>query len=411
MGQTEKRIEKTVFISYRRTNVYNALAVYQDLTQNGFDVFFDYESIRSGDFENLIFDNIRARAHFLVVLSPSALERCREPNDLMRREIETALDEKRNIVPLIMEGFDFDSPVVVKVLTGKLALLRRKNGLRVIPDYFSEAMDRLRKEYLRISVEDVHVHELSVETQGITEAKQTSVNKAAPVQEAQLTAEEWFEKGFVFQVANDLEEAYRCYSEAIRLDSKLSAAYYNVGYMFNELKRYEEAEAAYRKAIELDPSDADAYTNLGNLLRHLKRYDEVETAYRKAIELNPSLAEAYTGLGLFFHEGLKHYEEAEIAYRKAIELNPLYAVAYYNFGNLLKVLKRYEEAEATYRKAIELNPSYLHAYNNLGTLLCDNLKRYSEAEAAFRRAIELDPSHTKARDNLASLLRLTNKKK
>ena len=45
------RIENTVFISYRRTNLPWALAIYQNLTQHGYDVFFDYESIRSGDFE------------------------------------------------------------------------------------------------------------------------------------------------------------------------------------------------------------------------------------------------------------------------------------------------------------------------------------------------------------------------
>ena len=48
------RIEKTVFISYRRTNFYIALAVYQDLTSHGYDVFFDYQNIDSGDFEKVI---------------------------------------------------------------------------------------------------------------------------------------------------------------------------------------------------------------------------------------------------------------------------------------------------------------------------------------------------------------------
>jgi len=39
------RIEKTVFISYRRTNLPWALCIYQDLTMHGYDVFFDYQSI------------------------------------------------------------------------------------------------------------------------------------------------------------------------------------------------------------------------------------------------------------------------------------------------------------------------------------------------------------------------------
>ena len=88
------RIEKTVFISYRRTNAPWALAVYQDLTYHGYDAFFDCLGIVSGDFESIILENIRARAHFLVLLTPSALERCTDPGDWLRREIET-----RNIVP------------------------------------------------------------------------------------------------------------------------------------------------------------------------------------------------------------------------------------------------------------------------------------------------------------------------
>ena len=63
------RIEKTVFISYRRSNVSWALAIFQSLTHHGYDVFFDFDGIASGDFERVILENIRARAHFLVLLT------------------------------------------------------------------------------------------------------------------------------------------------------------------------------------------------------------------------------------------------------------------------------------------------------------------------------------------------------
>jgi hypothetical protein len=96
-----------VFISYRRSNISWALAIYQDLTAHGYDVFFDYDGIASGDFERVIIENITARSHFLVLLTPTALERCDDPDDWLRREIETALAKKRNIVPLMLDGFDF----------------------------------------------------------------------------------------------------------------------------------------------------------------------------------------------------------------------------------------------------------------------------------------------------------------
>jgi len=78
------RVEKTAFISYRRTNAPWALAVFQDLTRNGYDVFFDFQGIASGDFERVILESIKARAHFLVLLTPSALERCGEPGERLR---------------------------------------------------------------------------------------------------------------------------------------------------------------------------------------------------------------------------------------------------------------------------------------------------------------------------------------
>jgi uncharacterized protein YecE (DUF72 family) len=46
------------------------LAISQNLTHNGFDVFLDYQGSANGDFELVILENIRARAHFLVVLTP-----------------------------------------------------------------------------------------------------------------------------------------------------------------------------------------------------------------------------------------------------------------------------------------------------------------------------------------------------
>src|SRR5688500_6610650 len=113
-----RHIEKTVFLSYRRINVPWALSIYQHLTQQGYDVFFDFTGIASGDFERTILENIKARAHFLVLLSPSALERCVEPNDWLRREVETALSTQRNIVPLMLEGFNFDTPAIASQLTG-----------------------------------------------------------------------------------------------------------------------------------------------------------------------------------------------------------------------------------------------------------------------------------------------------
>lgn len=171
------RIENTVFVSYRRADVYTALAVYENLKNQGYDVFFDYRSISSGDFEQIITSNIRARAHFLLILTATALDRCNEPGDWLRREIEIAIDEKRNIVPLFFKGFRFGNPSVTEKLTGKLKNLSRYNGLNVHEDYFDEAMHRLRTEYLNKPLDTV-LHPVSTEVQRVVRAEQVAADKA-----------------------------------------------------------------------------------------------------------------------------------------------------------------------------------------------------------------------------------------
>ena len=52
--------------------------------------------------------------------------------------------DKRNIVPLMLEGFDFGTPAIANQLTGKLAALKRYNALSS-GEYFMAAMDRLRE--------------------------------------------------------------------------------------------------------------------------------------------------------------------------------------------------------------------------------------------------------------------------
>lgn len=171
------RIEKTVFISYRRTDVFTALAVYENLKNQGYDVFFDYRTIPSGDFEQYIIASIKARAHFLVILTPTALDRCNESGDWLRREIELAMDEKRNIVPLFFKGFRFGTPAVKEKLTGKLKNISRYNGLNVHEDYFEEAMQRVRAQFLSKPLDTV-LHPVSTEVQKVVEEEKNAADEA-----------------------------------------------------------------------------------------------------------------------------------------------------------------------------------------------------------------------------------------
>lgn len=66
-----------VFVSYRRSNgsqLASLLKVHLQL--RGFSVFIDVERLEAGKFDNNLLQSIQKAKHFLLVLTPNALDRC-----------------------------------------------------------------------------------------------------------------------------------------------------------------------------------------------------------------------------------------------------------------------------------------------------------------------------------------------
>src|SRR5229473_1760306 len=353
-----ERIEKTVFLSYRRTNFPWALAIFQDLTQHGYDVFFDYLGIASGDFESVILGNITARAHFLVLLTPSALERCDDSADWLRREIETALANQRNIVPLMLEGFDFGTPKIASQLTDKLAALKHYNGLSIPPEYFLEAMGRLRDKYLNVPLTAV-MHPAFLSAQRAATEQKAAASAAPAVQEEELTAQQWFERGFAVA---DVDQQLRFYTEAIRLKPDYAEAYTNRGVARRAKGDVDGALQDYTEAIRLKPDCVEAYTNRGVARRAKGDVDGALQDYTEAIRLKPDCVEAYTNRGVA-RRAKGDVDGALQDYTEAIRLKPDYAQTYNNRGNA-----REDDVDALqdYTEAIRLKPDYATAFYNRG---------------------------------------------
>jgi TPR repeat protein len=403
-----KRIEKTVFISYRRTNVSWALAIFQDLTHHGYDVFFDYKGIASGDFERIILGNIDARAHFLVLLTPSALDRCSEPGDWFRREIEHAISAQRNIVPLMLDGFDFGRPEITSKFTDSLFPLKRYNALEVYAAYFTEAMARLREIFLNVSLDGV-LHPVSPLAQQATKDQQAAASTAPIIQGKELTAQELYQRGQNAASLKDYAQARQWYEKAIAAGS--AEAMNNLGLLYDRgqgaKQDYAQARQWYEKAIAA--GIAEAMNNLGELYRLgqgvQQDYAQARQWYEKAIAAGS--AEAMNNLGFLYDQGQgvrQDYAQARHWYEKAIAAGS--AMAMYNLGFLYDlgqgVQQDYAQARQWYEKAIAAGIA--EAMNNLGTLYHQGQgvkQDYAQARQWYEKAIAAGSA--KARVNLSRL--------
>ncbi len=133
-----------IFISYRRDGgEYTAKILRDHLQEAGYRAFFDVESLRSGDFNTKLYSVIDECTDFLLILSPGALDRCKNADDWVRREVEYALEKGKNVIPIMLRSFSFPDE-----LPESLEPLRYRNGLEANSQFFDAFLQQLKGKFL-----------------------------------------------------------------------------------------------------------------------------------------------------------------------------------------------------------------------------------------------------------------------
>ncbi len=133
-----------IFISYRRSSYETANLIATRLKAAGYSVFFDMETLRSGKFNEQLYDVIDNCQDFVVVLPPDALDRCVNEDDWVRLEVCRAMAGTKNIVPVMLNGFTWPDPMP----SGMEDLADYQALTATSTEYFDMAMERLQKRYL-----------------------------------------------------------------------------------------------------------------------------------------------------------------------------------------------------------------------------------------------------------------------
>jgi len=137
------------------------------------------------------------------------------------------------------------------------------------------------------------------------------------------------------------------------------------GNKFYFAKRYDEALSAYSKAIEYNQNMAFAYNNRGNVYNAKGNYDAAILDFGQAISLSPDYAHAYNNRGVSYYNK-RLYDQAISDFTRAIAINSSYANAYYDRALAYKVKKYYAQALSDLNKYIGLTGGDSDIYNARG---------------------------------------------
>jgi tetratricopeptide (TPR) repeat protein len=210
-----------------------------------------------------------------------------------------------------------------------------------------------------------------------------------------LSAAEWFEKGFAeSSIAGREKEAIEALTKAIELDPRHWMAYMIRGGIFVDLKDYHQGIKDYDKVIELWPKDSYAYVKRGEAYDAMGNSERAIKDYDKAIEADPRSARAYAHRGSVYaalgdaQQAIKDFDKAITVEPKVAVLYVLRADVYYGLGDKQQAIKDYD-------KVIKLAPEFKQAYIKRG-ITHGLLGNHRQAFKDFDKAIALDSKYAEA---------------
>lgn len=358
-----KKTEHSVFISYRRKDFALARQFYDHLALHHYDVFLDKHGNFGVDWLNFtqtVLQNIDSRAHFLLVLTPSALEDVY--NTLyFRKEIDHAINLGRNIVPIFAEGFTSDQ-FATHLTADTATTLQSIQPILFDPEHPKVMMKQLRKR-LREQIR-VRRFPASPTAQAYAEKQKAVMAVKHGGSETKQLAQELVDLAWNTRRLRDGQyRAFCMTTDAIDLAPNFALAYSTRGITFYSRQ---EAIADVEIAFEMEPNNPRIIDHHGLVYMNIQEYDIAIHDFTRAIELDPNFAQAYSHRGIAYKRK-DEFDKAIQDHNRAVELEPDNAyfynsrgITYYEMSRSRKSAPQgvnyYLLAIEDYRKAVELAP-------------------------------------------------------
>lgn len=172
------------------------------------------------------------------------------------------------------------------------------------------------------------------------------------------TAELYNNRGVIFELTNDGQNAMANYKKAIEIDSTYSLSYYNAANIYIRQKQYSQAREYLDNAIKWDPSSESAFLNRAIVKVLMKDMKSALNDMNQAVRLFPLAAINYLNRANIYRS-IGKLAEAERDYSKALELQPDDPLVHKRRADIRALLNKKDSAMDDYKRAIDLETKNL----------------------------------------------------
>lgn len=228
-------------------------------------------------------------------------------------------------------------------------------------------------------------HEIELERVKI-ENKKLKIQKEYNQSSNELSAEDWFRKGFQAVLIGEYDNAILYFQKSIEIFPS-AATYFYMGYSCIEMGNYDIAIECYQNALLIDPTYKGVYNDMGHAYSQKSDYNTAIECYQKALENDPNNAGVYYNMGNDYGRRSDYYLALN-SYLKAIEINPDYAEAYYGIGITYSNTGKYDKAIENFQKATVINPGHIDSFVELGRAYMEK-GEYDKSDNCIKKAAAL----------------------
>ena len=282
-----------IFLSYRREDKYIARMIKESLVRKGYRVFLDLDELQGGVFDERILTAIDNAPIYMLVMTEHSFDRCHNPNDWVRQEIEYAVAKGKTIIPINIdnefEHYPTDMPTHLLQ-----ALSVHQYSAMDTGQLYQEAISKLIKQRIHPALRPIRIKYYKWMAVALFIAL---LMCCAGLLLRQYRVEQFIQKAEFYlkgdhTIKSDPEIAIYFYQRAIKNGSK--EAYVKIADVYQKMAEHAEwdtfqafedsvwhytqlgayagdAEAQYRLADEYRTDDFDGHYNLDSVYYWAKR--------------------------------------------------------------------------------------------------------------------------------------------
>ncbi|MBP7731266.1 MAG: tetratricopeptide repeat protein [Bacteroidales bacterium] len=202
-------------------------------------------------------------------------------------------------------------------------------------------------------------------------------------------------EGTAFGMIGDINNAIRCFDEALTKDSDdIENILFSITSSLQNLNYYEQLIPYLKRFAELEPFYAEHLYDLAYASEKINDYENSLKYYLKYLDEEPFSDNAWHNLGMVYCK-LEKFDEAIEAYEYALAINPQNNYALFNKGVVLSGMERYQEAVPIYLEYLKSTPESFEAMTYLAECYTKT-GNISLAKKYFYEAVELSPEFSDA---------------